>query len=79
MTVAEFVAKWQSAALTERSGYQQHFLDLCDLFGHPKPSDADPSGTWFTFEKGVTTTEGKQGFADVWHQGKFGPHGEVLR
>jgi hypothetical protein len=65
MTLAEFVAKWRAAALTEKAGYQQHFLDLSDLFGHPHPADADPPGAWFTFEKGVTTTEGKQGFADV--------------
>ena len=28
---ANSVAKWQKAQLTERSSYQQHFLDLCDL------------------------------------------------
>jgi hypothetical protein len=76
MILSEFIAKWQSAQLTERAGYQEQFRDLCDLFGQPYPSTADPSGTWFTFEKGVTTTDGKQGFADVWHRGKFGSCGE---
>lgn len=28
MTPQEFIAKWQRAALSERSAYQQHFLDL---------------------------------------------------
>src|SRR5581483_2313584 len=27
---------------------------------------------WYTFEKGVAKTGGGKGFADVWHQGKFG-------
>jgi len=32
---------------------QQHFLDLCDLPGPPKPATADPDGDWYTFERGV--------------------------
>jgi hypothetical protein len=36
MNAAEFVAKWRKAELTERSASQQHFLDLCELVGHPK-------------------------------------------
>ena len=50
MTPHEFIAKWQRANLTERSAYQQHFLDLCDLLGQPKPAAADPDGAWYTFE-----------------------------
>jgi hypothetical protein len=72
MTPHEFADKWQKAQLTERAGYQQHFLDLCDLLGQPHPAKVDPEGKWFAFEKGVTTSEGKQGFADVWLKGKFG-------
>ncbi|HET6575117.1 MAG TPA: DNA methyltransferase, partial [Fimbriiglobus sp.] len=72
MTPHEFAAKWQKTQLTERASYQQHFLDLCDLLGQPHPAQVDPEGKWFTFEKGVTTSEGKQGFADVWLKGKFG-------
>ncbi len=72
MTPHKFAAKWQKAQLTEKSAYQQHFLDLCDLLGQPHPAAVDPEGKWFTFEKGVTTSEGKQGFADVWLKGKFG-------
>jgi hypothetical protein len=50
MTPQEFVAKWEKVKLSERSACQQHFLDLCDLLGHPKPAEADPEGTSFTFE-----------------------------
>ncbi|MBM4082133.1 MAG: class I SAM-dependent DNA methyltransferase, partial [Planctomycetes bacterium] len=72
MTVSEFVAKWQKAALTERAAAQQHFLDLCDLLEHPKPAQADPTGEWFTFEKGAAKHGGGDGFADVWKRGFFG-------
>ncbi len=42
MTPQEFIAKWQKANLSERSACQQHFLDLCELLGQPKPAAADP-------------------------------------
>jgi len=38
MTPQDFIAKWQRANLSERSAAQQHFLDLCDLLGQPKPA-----------------------------------------
>ena len=72
MTPTEFVAKWQNVRLSERSACQQHFCDLCDLLDHPKPAEADPEGTYFTFERGVRTVEGGQGWADVWKRGHFG-------
>jgi len=72
MTPTEFVAKWQNVRLSERSACQQHFCDLCDLLDHPKPAEADPEGTHFTFERGVRTVEGGQGWADVWKRGHFG-------
>ena len=50
---------------------QQHFLDLCELLGQPKPAEADPDGTWYTFEKGVQTSEDKKGWADVWMRDHF--------
>jgi hypothetical protein len=58
--------------LSERSAYQQHFLDLCELLGQPKPAEADPEGAWYTFERGVRKTEGGNGWADVWMKGHFG-------
>ncbi len=72
MTPQQFIAKWQRVHLSERSACQQHFLDLCELLGQPKPAEADPEGQWYTFERGVTKTEGGNGWADVWKRGHFG-------
>jgi hypothetical protein len=72
MTPQQFIAKWQAAQLKERSACQEHFLDLCELLGQPKPAAADPDGAWYTFEKGVRTTTDGNGFADVWMKDKFG-------
>lgn len=72
MTPQEFIAKWDKVSLSERSACQQHFLDLCDLLGQPKPADADPEGAWYTFERGVQKTTGGAGWADVWMRGHFG-------
>jgi len=72
MTAQEFIAKWSKVDLTERSAAQPHFLDLCELVGHPKPQDADPKGEWFTFEKGAAKHGGGDGWADVWKKDFFG-------
>jgi type II restriction/modification system DNA methylase subunit YeeA len=72
MTPQQFIAKWQRASLSERSACQQHFLDLCELLDQRKPAEADPEGSWYTFEKGVETSEDKQGWADVWMRDHFG-------
>jgi hypothetical protein len=72
MTPQAFVEKWQRANLSERSAYQQHFLDLCDLLGQPKPAESDPDGTSYTFERGLAKTDGARGWADVWKRGYFG-------
>lgn len=71
MTPQQFIAKWKPVALTERAAAQSHFLDLCALLGHDDPVTADPTGEWFTFEKGVAKTGGGDGFADVWKKGFF--------
>jgi hypothetical protein len=72
MTVTEFIAIWQKADLTERSGCQQHFCGLCRLLGHPEPAETDPTGEFFTFERGAEKNTGGDGFADVWKKGFFG-------
>lgn len=72
MTVSDFIAKWRTHELKERASAQEHFIDLCHLVGHPTPVGADPSGTWFTFERGVTTALGGDGWADVWKKEFFG-------
>src|SRR6266852_6103345 len=60
MTPPQFIAKWKRANLSERSAAQQHFLDLCELLGQPKPAAADPDGAWYTFERGVHKTGGER-------------------
>jgi hypothetical protein len=71
MDASQFVARWQPVQLTERSAYQQHFLDLCELVGHKRPVELDPKGDFFTFERGVTKQTGGKGWADVWKKGFF--------
>ncbi|MCX6101628.1 MAG: class I SAM-dependent DNA methyltransferase, partial [Candidatus Bipolaricaulota bacterium] len=71
MTPQEFVAKWRPSTLKERSGSQEHFIDLCRMLGHETPAQADSEGTWFTFEKGADKSTGGQGWADVWKTGFF--------
>jgi hypothetical protein len=71
LSLPEFVARWKASSLTERSGAQQHFCDLCDVLGQPHPAAVDQSGESFTFEKRVSTVEGGKGFADAWKRGYF--------
>jgi type II restriction/modification system DNA methylase subunit YeeA len=71
LTPVAFVQKWRQAAIKERSGYQEHFIDLCRLIGHPTPIEADPLGTFFAFEAGADKQRGGQGWADVWKRGHF--------
>jgi type II restriction/modification system DNA methylase subunit YeeA len=82
MTPHEFVHKWRNNSSTEKQSYQQHFLDLCRLVGHPTPAEVDPEAKYFTFEAGAAKQGGGQGWADVWFKGHFaieykGPHGDL--
>ena len=72
MTPEQFVTKWKAADLKERAAAQSHFNDLCELLDEPKPTDADPKGEWYCFERGATKTTGGEGWADVWKRGCFG-------
>ena len=63
MNVQQFQAKWRGVTLTERAAAQSHFNDLCRLFGIPTPTEADPTGQSFAFERGATTTTGGKGWA----------------
>lgn len=71
MTPKDFIAKWRSAELKERSASQIHFQDLCALLEIEDPVKADPTGEWFTYEKGATKTSGGNGWADVWRKDSF--------
>ncbi len=70
-TVQDFVAKWRGVALSERAAAQPHFVDLCRALGVPAPTDADPTGAFYAFERGAEKTSGGQGWADVWFRGHF--------
>lgn len=70
----QFAERWAKSTLSERSGSQQHFIDLCRMLGQPTPAEADPDGSFYTFERGVKKSGGAtagKGFADVWYRGRF--------
>lgn len=71
MTPEAFVEKWKRSRLKEEAAAQSHFNDLCDLLDVPRPTTADPDGTWYTFEKQVQKVAGGKGFADVWRRDAF--------
>lgn len=73
MKPEDFIAKWRGVELSERAASQDHFNELCDLLDVKKPTDADPRGEWFTFEKSVRGggKSGGGGFADVWRKDCF--------
>ena len=70
MTPSEFVKKWAASQGGERATSQEHFIDLCRLLGEQAPTEADPNGDFYAFEKGAKTPDGN-GFADVWLKGHF--------
>jgi hypothetical protein len=70
MNVNDFVRKWEAAKGGERASAQSHFIDLCQLLGEPTPTEGDPSGDFYAFEKGARTPDGN-GFADVWSKDHF--------
>jgi hypothetical protein len=65
-----FVQKWAASKGSERATAQEHFIDLCRMLGEETPNEADPSNSFFAFEKGAKTLDG-DGFADVWLKGHF--------
>jgi type II restriction/modification system DNA methylase subunit YeeA len=71
MTPSEFAAKWRGVTTGERASAQSHFGDLCRMLGEPTPTDADPTGSWYAFEKGAEKLDGRDGFADVWKKSFF--------
>ena len=71
MTPGEFIAKWRASELKERSASQEHFIDLCQLLNEPTPAEADPTGAYYCFERGVRKDGGGDGWADVWKRHCF--------
>jgi len=58
ITPQEFVARWAEVTLTEKASSQSHFIDLCHLLDQPTPTEEDPTGDRYTFEKGAEKTPG---------------------
>ena len=56
------VAQWKRADLAVRVACQERFIDLCRMLGHPTPAEADPSGEWFLFERGIEVAQGGNGW-----------------
>ena len=71
MTPGEFIAKWQASELKERSAAQSHFNDLCQLLDEPTPTESDPTGDRYCFERGARKDTGGDGWADVWKRHHF--------
>ena len=71
MDAVEFVAQWSKSRRTEKSAAAEHFLDLCEVLGHPKPGAADALGRTFTLERLVKKAGGGRGFADAFKEGFF--------
>jgi hypothetical protein len=53
LTPEAFAARWRKSSLKESAAYVEHFTDLCRMLGQKTPAEADPTGSFFTFQKGV--------------------------
>src|SRR5271166_2024084 len=71
MSPEEFIDSWRGTTRTERSAAQEHLLDLCALFGVPKPAEVDRHGNEYTCEKSTRKIGDTAGFADVWKRHCF--------
>jgi hypothetical protein len=73
MTPEDFIRKWRGVELSELAASHDHFNELCELLEVGKPTDEDPKGEWFAFEKPVPKggKAGGAGFADVWRKSCF--------
>ena len=71
MTPAALIARRRASEAEDRSGSQEHFIDLCRLLGEPTPAEADPSGGRYCFERGARKDTGARGWADVWKRHCF--------
>lgn len=71
-----FIARWSGNAAGEMKVAQQHFLELCDALGVPKPTPQEQEAHTFCFELPVVVPTGKGKApaterADVYKQGCF--------
>ena len=71
MTPAEFAAKWK-ANTTKGDRRVEGALHRPGPHARlPDADEADPTGDFSAFEKGLTKSTGGGGFADVWKEGFF--------
>ena len=56
LTPQDFVSKWKRVTAREKQTYQEHFLDLCYLVGHPTPNEYDDTifGRLLIFENAAS-------------------------
>jgi hypothetical protein len=71
LTPHAFIAKWEQNTQKESASAKEHFADLCHLVGVPTPNDPGSGPDTYCFEKSLTKTGGKAGFADVWKRDCF--------
>jgi hypothetical protein len=71
VAVQAFIAKWDQNAQKESAAAKEHFADLCHILGVATPNDPGSGPDTYCFEKSLTKTGGKAGFADVWKRDCF--------
>jgi hypothetical protein len=54
MTPSAFIKKWKASNPKERSAAPEHFIDLCSLLEEPTPTEADPEGDRYCFERSAS-------------------------
>jgi hypothetical protein len=69
--VKAFISKWEQNTQKESAAAKEHFVELCRLLGQPTPNDPGSGPDTYCFEKSLTKTGGKAGFADVWKKDRF--------
>ena len=69
--VKAFIYKWEQNTQKESAAAKEHFVELCRLLGQPTPNDPGSGPDSYCFEKSLTKTGGKAGFADVWKKDRF--------
>ena len=65
MTPSSFIAKWRASEFKGRSATRSHFNDLRQQLRELTPTDADPVGDWYCFERVARKDAGGNGW-DVW-------------
>jgi type II restriction/modification system DNA methylase subunit YeeA len=71
MTPQAFITKWEQNAQKESASAKEHFANLCQVLGEFTPNDPGSGPDIYCFEKSLTKTGGKAGFADVWKRDCF--------